>query len=442
MTIKPGPVQPATGRAMLRDLPPQGPGAVCSGRPAMRPAMRVALVGNYLPRLCGIATYTTHVHTALREHWRDVAVDVYAMVDPGRSYAFPPTVRATIAQEDRDSYRAAARRIAASGADLLWVQHEYGIFGGTAGAYLLDLVDAVPLPLALTLHTVLESPSPDQHRVLARLLDRASTVVVMAERARVLLRRLYRLPAHKVVVIEHGVPDRDYVAPSRMRDRLGWEDRKTVLTFGLLAPGKGLASMIRAMPHIVAHCPEAIYRIVGATHPHLVAQEGERYRESLQALAKDLGVEAHLRWENRFLDEPELLDQIAAADLYVTPYRSAQQITSGTLAYAFALGKPIVSTPYAHASELLAHGRGKLVGFDDDSGLAAAVGDLLCDDGARARMARDAHAQGRAFTWRRMARRLVETFAARLSPPRIGLAPSPVSPRRDPAPQSLADAAA
>lgn len=373
---------------------------------------RIALIGNFLPRLCGIATFTTHVHGALSALHRDLLVDVYAMNDPGRRYDFPPAVAMSIDQEERDSYRRAAWRIEASGADLVWVQHEYGIFGGPAGEYLLDLLGAVSAPVVATLHTVLETPNSDQRRVLARLAARASLLIVMAEAARARLQRVYGVPASKIAVIEHGVPDRGYVTPSAARHRFGVEDRKTIMTFGLLSPGKGIETMIRAMPGILERCPEAVYRIVGATHPHLVAHEGERHREELQSLACALGVDAHLHWENRFLDEEELLDHLAMADVYVTPYCNPEQITSGALSYAAALGKPIVATPYVHASELLAEGRGVLVGFDDTLAMEEAVGALLEDDRLRERVGARAYAHSRALTWRRMAERALNRFCA------------------------------
>lgn len=373
---------------------------------------RIALIGNFLPRLCGIATFTTHVHRALTAMPGGPKIDVYAMVEPGRSYDFPPAVVMAIDQEGRDSYARAATRIAASGAELVWVQHEYGIFGGQAGDHLFELLDRVPIPVAATLHTVLESPNADQRRVLERLAARAGLLIVMAEHARTLLQRIYGVPESKIAVIEHGVPDRGYVAPSAARQCFGIEDRKTIMTFGLLSPDKGIETIIRALPAILDHCPEAVHRVIGATHPHLVAHEGERYRASLQALACELGVEGHLRWENSFLDEDRLLDRLATADVYVTPYRNPQQITSGTLSYASALGKAIVATPYVHARELLAQGRGVLVGFDDVGAMAEAVGALLVDDSRRERLAARSYAHGRGLTWRRMAERATEQFAA------------------------------
>ncbi|MCW3846023.1 glycosyltransferase family 4 protein [Sphingomonas sp. LB-2] len=375
---------------------------------------RIALIGNALPRLCGLATFTSHVHDALRERFPAVAVDHYAMVDPGRSYRFPPSVTRAIAQEDRASYRDAARAIEASRPDLVWVQHEFGIYGGPAGSYLFELVDRISAPLVVTLHTVLETPDPEQRRVIERLAARASLLIVMAERGREILERVYGIRGNEVAVIPHGVPDRAYVDPGVARSRFGLEDRPTILTFGLLSPGKGIETVIEALPAILRRRPDALYSIVGATHPHLIAHEGEAYRERLQTLAAGLGVDHALRWENRFLGEQELLDRIAAADVYVTPYANPAQITSGTLAYALGLGKPIVSTPYAHAAELLAQGRGTLVGFGDVPATADAIGTLLSNDVRRARGAAAAYAHGRSMIWARMAERSMAAFGEML----------------------------
>lgn len=379
-------------------------------------SVRIALIGNYLPRLCGIATFTTRIHEALREVMPMGATDVYAMVDPGRSYRFPSTVTGTIAQQDRESYRAAGRAIQARRSDILWVQHEFGIFGGPAGNYLFDLLDQTDAPVAITLHTVLTNPTPDQRLVMDRLTNRAAIIIVMADRARTILTQTYDVPAAKITVISHGVPDRPYVEPSVARRRSAIEDRRTILTFGLLSPDKGIETMIRAMPRILSRNPGVLYRVLGATHPHLVAHEGEAYRERLQTLAATLGVSNALRWENRFVDEAELLDQLAAADIYVTPYRNPAQITSGTLAYAAGLGKPIIATPYVHATELLAGGRGRIIEFDDVSALAETVGSLLNDDLTRDHMARAIYAHSRRMTWHCMVERVMERFEAIVHP--------------------------
>lgn len=387
---------------------------LCEARPRLR---RIALVGNALPRLCGLATYTSHVLEALSDAAPEIAVDHYAMVDPGGRYAFPPSVTATIAQEEPAAYRAAAARIDRSGADLIWVQHEFGIYGGPAGSLLFELLDATGLPVAVTLHTVLDRPNDDQRRVIDRLARRAELLIVMAERARAMLIDTYGVPAARIAVIPHGAPDRPRLAPAAMRHLLGQEDRKTILTFGLLSPGKGVETMIEAMPAILERCPEALYRIVGATHPHLVAREGEAYRESLLDRAERLGIASHLRWEPRFLDEEALLDRIAAAEVYVTPYGNPAQITSGTLAYAFALGKPIVSTPYVHAEELLGAGLGRLVGFGDVAATAEAVGSWLADDDAREACAARVWRAARPTIWPRMTARSVTRLEALLPAP-------------------------
>lgn len=383
---------------------------------------RIALIGNFLPRLCGLATFTTHVHGALVASRPAPRIDVYAMVDPGRQYDFPPAVTMAVDQEEREAYRVAARRINASAVDLVWVQHEYGIYGGPAGAYLLDLLDVVAAPVVVTLHTVLETPDPDQRRALERLASRASLLVVMADHARSLLERVYGVPAGRISVIEHGVPDREFVPPFVARRRFGIPDRKTIMTFGLLSPGKGIEVMIQAMPTILARSPGAVYRIIGATHPHLVAHEGERYRDMLKSMARELGVDRNVLWEECFLDEADLLDRLATADVYVTPYRNVQQITSGTLSYASALGKPIVSTPYIHATELLADGRGLLVGFDEVEQMADAVGTLLADDDLRVRMAARAYAHGRALTWHRMVQRTLARVDGPTAIPAVAMA--------------------
>lgn len=374
-------------------------------------AGKIALIGNFLPRLCGIATFTTHLHAAVRALPHSPTVDVYAMVESGQDYNFPPAVAMAIDQDQRGSYLRAARRIELSDVSVVWVQHEFGIYGGCAGEMLFDLLDNVSAPVVATLHTVLEKPNAEQRRVMERLARQASTLIVMAHRARELLHVVYGVPSAKCAVIEHGVPEREYEAPSLARRRFGMEDRPTIMTFGLLSPDKGVATMIRALPKVLRHCPNAIYTVVGATHPHLLAHEGERHREELQRLAQELGVDKSLVWENQFLDESALLDRLATADVYVTPSRNPQQITSGTLSYAAALGKPIVATPYVHAAELLAEGRGILVDVDSSDQLAAAVVGLLTNAEQARRVGSRAYAHSQNLTWSKMAERALMLMA-------------------------------
>lgn len=367
---------------------------------AKAPAINhLALIGNYLPRQCGLATFTTHCHQAMVARYPDLTVDVYAMDDhPGR-YAYPDAVTATIPQNDLSAYLATARRIEASGAQVLWVQHEYGIFGGSAGDHLLALLDRTSLPVIVTLHTILERPSAEERRVMEALLRRASKVMVMAEKGREILTRVHGADARRIVTIPHGVPDRAFLVPDSMKPRFGWEGRKVIFTFGLLAPNKGIETMIAAMPEIVKAEPRAHYVVLGATHPNLVAHEGEAYRERLIAQAAELGVADHVELIDGFAKEPELLDYLQAADLYATPYHNPAQITSGTLSFAVGMGKPVVSTPYVHATEILGDGHGILVDFGDVAGFAKAIGGLLADDGERMALATRAYARGRTMLW-------------------------------------------
>ena len=386
----------------------------------------VALIGNFLPRKCGIATFTTDTYHALCDRFPGMTVDVYAMDDhPGR-YDYPSDVTMAIPQHDRAAYLDAARAIGASGAEALWVQHEYGIFGGEAGAHILALIDRVRLPLVVTLHTVLERPSAAERAVLEGLLRRAAKVIVMAERGREILERVYGASPRAILVIPHGVPDRPLVAPATMKPRFGWEGRRVILTFGLLAPGKGIETMIEAMPAIVARHPDAIYVVLGATHPNLVAHEGEAYRDSLKAQAATLGVADNVAFIDAFVDHDDLIDYLQAADIYATPYLNPAQITSGTLSYAVGVGKAVVSTPYVHATEILDEGHGMLIDFRDSAGFADAIAGLLDDEAALSALSARAYARGRTMIWSCSAERamggIVAACAAR--PERIHGAPA------------------
>lgn len=364
--------------------------------------LHIALVGNFAPRKCGIATFTTDIFEQLAEFHSEMAVDVYALDDPTQPLAYAEAVR-RIDCNDPDAYARAAREINEAGVDAVWVQHEYGIFGGADGEMVLDFVDRLAAPLVLTLHTVLTDPSEDQREILRHLIARASRIMVMSQYSRELLERDYDVPGRVLEVIEHGAPDRPFGRQEEFKERLGLEGRKVLTTFGLLSRGKGLENAIRALPGIVVRHPEVIYRIVGATHPNLVAYEGEAYREELQALAEELGVSAHIAWENRFLDTGELLDQLEACDIYLTPYLGMQQSTSGTLSYAVALGKAVVSTPYVHARELLGEDIGRLIEPGSSEPIAEAVNALFDQPAELAAMQRRAWARGREMIWPRFA---------------------------------------
>jgi glycosyltransferase involved in cell wall biosynthesis len=384
-------------------------------RPRGKASCRVALIGGFAPRKCGIATFTTDIYEQLAEHHGEVSVDLHVINDPRSPLAYE-RARSVIRADCADDYRAAARRMNEDGVDAVWLQHEYGIFGGEAGDMVLELVDRVAAPLIVTLHTVLAEPSPRQREVMEHLLRRASRVMVMSQHSSRLLQALYQVPAERIAVIPHGAPNRPLRDASERKARLGLEGRRVMMTFGLLGPGKGLETVIGALPAIVANHPDVVYRIVGATHPNLVATEGERYRDHLAALAGSLGVGGNVQWDNRFLELDELLDQIEACDIYLTPYPNMQQSTSGTLSYAVALGRAVVSTPYVHARELLADGVGVLVEPRQADVIAAAVNRLLDDPEELRAVQHRAWTKGRETIWPRFAaaaRALVESVVVR-----------------------------
>lgn len=369
------------------------------GSSSVAEPLRLAMIGTYLPRKCGIATFTSDVTEKLAAFERDIETTVYALDSATRAGDYADGI-VLVDQASRAAYLGAARAINESGVGAVWLQHEFGIFGGADGELALDLVDALAAPLVVTFHTVLSEPSANQRRIVEHLLTRASRVMVMSQHGRELLVGRYDAPAELIEVIPHGAPDRPFGREAEFKTALGIAPPTNVLmTFGLLGPGKGLEQVIAALPAIVARYPDTVYRIVGATHPNLVASHGESYREGLMALAEKLGVAQHVAWDNRFLGTSELLDQLEACDIYVTPYGNLQQATSGTLSYAVALGKAVVSTPYVHARELLADGVGVLVAPDSSEAIADAVIGLLADrsrlDATKAR----AYAAGRKTIW-------------------------------------------
>lgn len=379
-----------------------------------RSTRRIALIGTFTPRKCGIATFTTDIFEKLREFQPGIGIDVYAIDEPadGHSYA---GVAGLIDAGDPESYARAARPINESGVDAVWLQHEYGIFGGEDGEMVCEFVDRLAAPLILTPHTVLLEPSNNQRRILRHLVDRASRIMVMNRHSRDLLAERYGAPHDLLTVIGHGAPDRPFGRQAEFKQRLGLAGRNVLMTFGLLGPGKGIEHAIEALPAIIARHPRTIYRIVGATHPNLVAHEGEAYRESVQELACKLGVADHVEWENRFLENEELLDQLEACDVYLTPYPNLQQSTSGTLSYAVALGKAVIATPYLHARELLADGVGRLIEPNSAEAIAESVVALLDDPAALETMQLRAYTKGRETIWPRFAEataRLIEQAAA------------------------------
>jgi glycosyltransferase involved in cell wall biosynthesis len=388
---------------------------------------RIAFIGNSLPRRCGIATFTTDLEHAVAISRSDIKTAIVAMTDNGQSYAYPPVVRIEIRDDLPDDYLRAAEFLNAGRYDVVCLQHEFGIFGGEAGGHILELLTRLNMPVVTTLHTVLLAPTPEQRVVMLRLIDVSTRVIVMAEKAAELLRTVYRVLADKIEVIPHGIPDFPFVEPDRAKEKFGFKDKAVLLTFGLLSPNKGIEVMIDAIPQILQSRPDTIYVVLGATHPNLVRDQGEAYRESLTKRARELGVEDHVVFLDRFVDLATLLEFISMCDVYVTPYLNEAQMTSGTLAYSFGLGKAVVSTPYWHAQELLAQGRGILVPFGNATALGREIAGLLTDDARRQVIRKRAYADSRSMTWEHTAARYCGAFESAQRGHRLRVIPRPTT---------------
>jgi glycosyltransferase involved in cell wall biosynthesis len=376
----------------------------------MTPLRRIAVIGNSLPRRCGIATFTTDLQQAIATSRPNLETCIVAMTDHGQAYDYPPAVAFQMKDDNVEEYMRAADFLNAGRFDAVCLQHEFGIFGGDAGAHILVLLSRLTMPVVTTLHTVLAKPTAIQHAIMERIVEASSKVVVMAKKGRELLRSVYQVPDDKIEVIAHGIPDVAFVGPDAAQARLGFAGKSVILTFGLLSPNKGIEVMIDAMPSILRGRANAVYVVLGATHPNLVRDQGETYRESLMARVRELGVEDHVVFLDQFVDQSMLLEFISMCDVYVTPYLNEAQMTSGTLAYSFGLGKPVVSTPYWHARELLSDGRGVLVPFGDAAAIGSEIAELLTDDARRQAMCRRAYSVSRTMTWERTAERYVSVF--------------------------------
>ena len=373
-------------------------------------AGRVALVGSYVPRQCGIATFSNDLCEALAAADPKTSYFAVPLNDDDAGYEYPSRVRFEVAENDVSSYRRAADFLNINSVDLISLQHEYGIFGGPSGSHILALLRDLRMPVVTTLHTILKDPDADQLRVMDEITHISERVVVMTQLGERMLREIYKVPAEKIDIIPHGIPDVPFVDPNFYKDLFGVEGRRVLLTFGLLSPNKGIEHVIDALPGILKEHPDVVYMVLGATHPKLLRQEGESYRLSLERLARSRGVEQHVIFHNRFVSLEELIEFIGVADVYVSPHLNEAQIVSGTLAYACGAGKAVVSTPYWHAKELLAEERGLLVPFADPSAIAERVNTLLDNEAERHAMRKRAYMMGREMTWPRTAARYVESF--------------------------------
>lgn len=377
----------------------------------------LAFLASFPPRPCGIATFTADLAEAVDSASPLAQQSQVIAMNPGGShYRYGPRVRWTIDRDDIQSYRRAAQALNRSRVQLVSIQHEYGLYGGEYGDYLLSFLRALDKPSLVTMHTVLECPEPAMRRVTEELVAEASAVVVLAERAKLILEEYYPgVDLEKVHFIPHGTPSVEYKPTAPFKRTLGLESRTVLATFGLLGPDKGIEYALAALPEIVKRYPDVLYLVLGETHPELRRHSGEAYREMLEAKVAELGLQQHVHFHNQYLNKMDLLHYLRATDIYVIPYLNPYQIVSGTLSYAVACGKTVVSTPFIHAQELLSEGRGLLARFRDSASLATAITTLLDQPELRARMEKAAYISGKRMHWPavgraycRLAQRLVE----------------------------------
>jgi glycosyltransferase involved in cell wall biosynthesis len=401
---------------VLESLPP---------RPQAKPSLpsRIAVIGNYLPRQCGIATFTTDLCSAIAAEYGSARLLALPVNDTEEGYDYPARVRWSLAQDNLASYDEAAEFLNFNNIDMVCLQHEYGIFGGAAGSHILRLLRGLKMPVVTTLHTVLREPNADQLSVMEEIAGLSDRLIVMSQLSSQFLQEIYKVPGSKIDMVPHGVPDLPFIDPNFYKDRFGVEGKAVLLTFGLLSPNKGIENVIQAMPDILAKHKNAVYIVAGATHPHILRREGDKYRTSLQALAKEMGVEAQVIFHNQFVSPEEMAEFIGAADIYITPYRHEAQVVSGTLAYALGAGKAIISTPYWHAIELLDDRRGALVPFQNPGAIAQKTIELLETPAIRHAMRKRAYLFARHMVWKSAAQGYMASFARvradRMETPRV-----------------------
>ena len=371
---------------------------------------RVAVVGNYLPRKCGIATFTTDLCDAIHAEYRATELLALPVNDTEEGYSYPARVRFELSQDKLASYQQAADFLNFSDIDLVCLQHEYGIFGGSAGSHILELLRRLQMPAVTTLHTVLREPNVDQRMVMKEVAVLSDRLIVMSQQSADILQEVFQVSPEKIDLIPHGIPNLHFTDPNFYKDGFGTEGKDVLLTFGLLSPNKGIENVIQALPSILSRHSNAVYMISGVTHPHVLRQEGDKYRVYLQKLATDLGVETSVIFRNRFVSPQELVELIGAADIYITPYKHKGQVVSGTLAYALSAGKAIISTAYLHAIELLDDARGVLVPFDDPQAIADQTIALLDNGTARHAMRKRAYLYARDMVWDRVAQQYMGSF--------------------------------
>jgi glycosyltransferase involved in cell wall biosynthesis len=384
---------------------------------------RIAVIGNYLPRQCGIATFTTDLCAAISAEYGTARLLALPVNDTEDGYDYPPRVRWSLAQDNVKSYQEAAEFLNFNNIDMVCLQHEYGIFGGPAGSHILSLLRGLKMPVVTTLHTVLREPDPNQLMVMEEIAKLSDRLIVMSQLSSQFLQEIFKVPGSKIDMVPHGVPDLPFLDPNFYKDRFGVEGKAVLLTFGLLSPNKGIENVIQALPEILSKHKNVAYIVAGATHPHILRREGDKYRASLRALAKEVGVESQVIFHDRFVSPEEMAEFIGAADIYITPYRYEEQVVSGTLAYALGAGKAIISTPYWHAIELLDDRRGALVPFQNPGAIALKTIELLNTPAIRHAMRKRAYLFARDMVWKKAAQGYMESFARvrsdRMENPRV-----------------------
>ena len=415
--------------AMLQIVSPQSLArvGVCAPRPRLRAnaslPSRIAVVGNYLPRQCGIATFTTDLCSAISAECGTARLLALPVNDTQLGYDYPARVRWSLAQDDLSSYEQAAQFLNFNNIDMVCLQHEYGIFGGPAGSHILRLLRALKMPVVTTLHTVLREPDPHQLMVMQQIAELSDRLIVMSELSSQFLQEIYKVPGNKIDMVPHGVPDLPFLDPNFYKDRFHVEGKAVLLTSGLLSPNKGIENVIQALPDILSKHKNVVYMVAGATHPHILRREGDKYRTYLQDLAKDIGVDSNVIFHNRFVSPEEMVEFIGAADIYITPYRHEAQVVSGTLAYALGAGKAIISTPYWHAIELLDDHRGALVPFQNPGAVAQKTIELLDIPAIRHAMRKRAYLFARDMIWKKVAQGYMASFVRvrsdRMQTPRV-----------------------
>lgn len=388
----------------------------------------VVFIGNYLPRICGIATFTSDLFAAVTKRLSHKSGKfVIAVNDEDKLYDYPKEVIFSINQSRQKDYLEAANIINTSNAQVACLQHEFGIFGGWDGIYILSLLSRLNIPLVTTLHSVLENPNPNQMKIMAEIVQRSSKIVVMSRKSIEVLKEIYHVPDDQIEMIFHGTPDFLAMDSSPFKKRFKLEGKKMILTFGLLSPNKGIETAIKALPYLIKDFPDLTYVILGKTHPLVIKDQGERYRESLIKLVEKLKLRPYVIFDDRFVALEELYAWLQASDIYVTPYMNKAQSVSGTLSYAMGAGNAIVSTPYWYAEEMLSDGRGCLFGFNDSEKLSEILRELLKDEKKLKTFQKKAYEFGRQMTWEKVSARHAELLSSVASDKKTGITPYPKS---------------